>query len=421
MCICVKVESSRNIIALRTFPQRMAVMFPNHKQEINFENGKKYYIIKSFGMFLWSSSILYLSQSIVDFRYFSTLSDKSNKGCETYYAKSHSDKEVLLTTWLLNIKDIKELCPINCDHIYKCCNHKHGDILTLVKAFKERANYLIENVDHKNLIRYIDVSCTESNGTLTVYLVQEYIKNAKSVRRLSADGILPNLAPIAQWIIKVISYLKKMKPNIYHGYINDASIFVDYSGTYRFADYNLIPYLMYLKGTKIDFETNDLKALGSFLSCKTRTARSISTDFIEKCCSGEHISTCQELLAHEFLSNVHIGEATTTYTGPLLNQFQFIEVLGRGVDGCVIKVKQPANGEEFALKIIKVPIASKGRYTKVQREINLIPKLSHKHIVKYFAHWEQTIDINELGISFVDDEDEFDGSDSAASVSTSNK
>lgn len=311
---------------------------------------------------------------------------------------------MFITSWSFDVSIVKSKCPINCDEIYKFCTRKHGDIITLMKVFKERANYLIQNVDHSNLVRYIDVSLTESDGMLIVHLVQDYVKNAKSVRELSNDGILPSLAPIAEWLLKVISYLEKMKPKINHGYINDGSIFVDNSGVYRFADFNLIPYLMFLKGTEhLLVETNDLKALGSFINHENEIAQHFSQDFIEKCCSDESWS-CQELLTHAFLSNVHIVEATTTYNGPLLNQFDIVEVLGRGADGCVIKAKQPANDEFFALKMIKIPIASKGKYTKVRREIDLIPKVNHKNVVKYLANWEQTINVNELIIDFYDEE-----------------
>lgn len=180
---------------------------------------------------------------------------------------------------------------------------------------------------------------------------------------------------------------------------------------------------MYLKGRHHFFEIDDdVKALGSFLDRKNETAQHISKDFIEKCCSNEKKWSYQELLAHEFLSNVHIGDATTTYIGPLLNQFEFIDILGHGSDGCVIKVRQPTTDEYFALKIIKIPIGSKGKYTKVQREIELIPKVNHKNVVKYLANWEQTIDVNELSISFDDDEEEDEsGCSSSASASLSNE
>lgn len=287
----------------------------------------------------------------------------------------------------------------------------------LIKSFKKRANYLIQNVDHTNLVRYIGVSCTESNGTLTIHLVQEYIEGAKSIRNLLEEATLPCLPPIAEWFLKVISYLHKMQPKIVHGYINDGSIFLDKMGSYHFADFCLVPYLMFLKGTMVMEEIDDLDALGLFIDRQFKLVDHFTKDFIQKCRS-QNKPSCQELLSHEFLSNVHIGDANTVYSGPLLNQFEIQEILGTGAYGSVVKVFQPSKNAFFALKIIKIPIASKGRYTKVKREAKLIPDVDHNNIVRYFANWEQTVDINEIGISF---NEEASGSSSSSLSPTSNR
>lgn len=189
--------------------------------------------------------------------------------------------------------------------MYKTCSRDHNDAAVFIRTFKQRATYLIHNIDHTNLVRYIDVSCAELEGKLTIHLVQEYIDGAKSIRCLSEEGVLPNLASIAEWMIKVISYLEKMNPKITHGYINDGSIFLDKSGVYRVSDFNLIKYLMYLKGTIKSNEINDLKALGSFIKLKNKTVQHFSKDFIRMCCLDEK-PTCRELLSHEFLSNDYV-------------------------------------------------------------------------------------------------------------------
>lgn len=309
---------------------------------------------------------------------------------------------MLITKWSFDVEEICQKCPITCEDLYKTCSRDHNDAALLIKAFKQRATFLIHNIDHTHLVRYIDVSCTEFEGKLTIHLVQEFIAGAKSIRCLSEEGVLPDLAPIAEYVIKVISYLEKMNPKITHGYINDGSIHLDKSGVYRVSDFNLIKYLMYLKGTIKINELNDFKALGSFIKRKNKTVQYFLKDFIQMCCLDEK-PTCRELLSHAFLSNVHIGDATTTYNGPLLNQFAVNEILGCGAYGSVVKVKQPVNQELYALKIIRIPIGSKGNYTKVKREVDLISHVNHKNVVKYLNSWEQTIDSNELGIYFHDE------------------
>lgn len=109
---------------------------------------------------------------------------------------------------------------------------------------------------------------------------------------------------------------------------------------------------------------------------------------------------------------------TTMYNGPLLNQFEVKEILGRGAYGSVVKVMQPINQELFALKIIRIPIGSKGNYTKVKREVDLISHVNHKNVVKYLNSWEQTIDANELGIYF---QDGLSDSGSSSSAPASNE
>lgn len=324
---------------------------------------------------------------------------------------------MFITVWTFDLKKIRKKCPISCDKIEQTCDCDHNGVAILMKEFKKRANYLIQNVDHTNLVHYIDVSCTVSDENLIIHLVQEFIADAKSIRCLSEEGILPNLASIAEWTLKVIFYLEKMNPKISHGYINDGSIFLDKSGVYRISDFHLIPYLMYLNDNIQINKIDDLTDLGSFICDENKGSQCSTFDFIRKCRSNEKPS-CTELLNHAFLSNVHIAEGTTVYNGPLLNQFEIIEngVLGSGSYGSVIKVKQPANNELYALKIIKIPIGSKGRYSKVKREATLIPQVNHKNIVRYFSSWEQTVDVNAIGISFFDDESS-SGSSSSAPVS----
>lgn len=276
----------------------------------------------------------------------------------------------------------------------------HDDI---VDAFKKRAHFVIENVKHTNLVRYLDVNCEISNDTLLVDLVQEHI-DGDSVRLLCEQGILPDLAPIVERLLKAISYLHAIDPKITHGYIIDGSIFLSKSTVYRIADFHLIPYLMYLKGTRSSPPSNDLHALGSLVELKNRTIQHFTRDFIKKCRSNEEQPTFCDLLQHEFLSNAHIGNANTVYNGPSLNHFMIETKLGNGSFGTVFKVKHPNGQKRHALKLIELPDESKGRYEKVKREVELLKQIKHANVVEYVKDWEQVVNVTELGIS-VDESD----------------
>lgn len=243
------------------------------------------------------------------------------------------------------------------------------------------------------------------DGNLIVYLVQEYIEGA-SVKDLYEQGVLPTLAPIAEMLLKAISYLHSMDPKIMHGYISDASIFLGKSAVYRVADYHLVPYLMYLQGTHPISTKTDFEALGSLIASKNKIVQYYANDFVEQCRSSN--STCWDLLSHAFLSNAHIGEANTIYNGPFLNHFEIEDILGSGSYGSVIKAKPPNGQESFALKLIELPRGSKGQYGKVKREVELISQVSHENVVKYITSWEQSVNISELGLS----EEESDSSSS---------
>lgn len=335
---------------------------------------------------------------------------KSKKGCSAFKANSDGE-DVFITRWEIDIELLQKKCPITCKDIAKiaCCHDDDDD--DVVGAFKSRAKFVIDNAKHTNLVRYLDVDCKILNGILYVDLVQEYIEGV-SVRTLSEQGILPSLAPIAERVLKATSYLHAMEPKITHGYIRDGSIFLSKSAIYRIADFHLIPYLMHLKGTHSLQPSSDVNDLGSLVASKNKIIQHFTNDFIKKCNSKDDQPIFGKLLTHEFLSNAHIGNANTAYSGPLLNHFVVEGLLGSGSFGSVVKVKHPNGQKRYALKLIELPTGSKGRYGKVKREVELLSQIRHENVVEYITSWEQVVNVIELGISIYE-------SDSSSSDSTS--
>lgn len=326
---------------------------------------------------------------------FCPFTGKSQKGCASFKAQSNDGTAVFITIWKIDLESIGGKCPITCKKITsknECSEHDDD----LLEAFEARAKYIVENVKHSNLVRYLDVNCVIMDESLIVHLVQEYIEGA-SVKDLYGQDVLPTLAPIAEMLLKSISYLHSMDPKIVHGYISDASIFLGKSAVYRVADYHLVPYLMYLQDKHSMNTTTDFEALGTLIASKNRIVQFFANDFVEQCRSSQ--STCWDLLSHVFLSNAHIGEANTIYNGPFLNHFEIEEILGSGSYGNVVKAKHPNGQESFALKLIELPRGSKGQYGKVKREVELISQVSHENVVKYITSWEQSVNITELGLS----------------------
>ncbi|XP_055298583.1 eIF-2-alpha kinase GCN2-like [Sitodiplosis mosellana] len=357
-----------------------------NRRTIYFGNGNKYHQVQPLGV--------------------------SQKGCASFKAQSDEGIDVFITTWEIDLESIDGKCLITCKQISRendC--HQHDD--DIVEVFESRAEYIIKNVKHSYLVRYLDVNCEILDGNLIVHLVQEYIEGV-SVKDLYEQGILPSLAPIAERLLKAISYLHSMDPKITHGYINDASIFLGKSAVYRVADYHLVPYLMYLQDTYSMPVTTDFQALGSLVASKNKIVQYFANDFVEQCHLTQ--STCWDLLSHEFLSNAHIGESNTIYNGPFLNHFEIEETLGSGSYGSVIKAKPPNGRESFALKLIELPSGSKGQYGRVKREVELISQIDHENVVKYITSWEQSVNVTELGLN--QEESDSSSSDDEAKVTS---
>lgn len=71
------------------------------------------------------------------------------------------------------------------------------------------------------------------------------------------------------------------------------------------------------------------------------------------------------------------------------SKYRILEMLGRGGNGSVFECENAATGETFALKVLlnlKTP-----RAERFEREIQIISRLSHEHIVTYITHGRMPI------------------------------
>ena len=74
--------------------------------------------------------------------------------------------------------------------------------------------------------------------------------------------------------------------------------------------------------------------------------------------------------------------------------FQYIDIIGRGGQGKVWKVKGVLDKQEYALKMIKLPAVSHGiiieddeRMAKVLNEMQILAALDHPNVVRYYYCW----------------------------------
>lgn len=328
------------------------------------------------------------------------LSGNSDKGCGTFSGKEISTgNDVFISKWVFDVDQISSKCPIHCKNIAKpdkCKEHRIKDSSKeILEEFIGRAKLLIDNVNHFNLINYLNFNIIEEDGKIVIYVVQEYIQG-KSIKSLRDEGKLPNVAAVAKAIVKVISQLQNLDPEVTHGYLNDKSIFLDNSAVCRVADFDLIPYLMYLKGT-LDriHEVSDLEAFSLLISEYHELMSKSTLDFINKCRSGKVLSY-SNLLQDPFLSNEWFTNNKSIYGDSLLDNFDIVKQLGSGGFGIVLEAKKHIDRRSYAIKFIKIPTKSKKEFEQMEREAQLISGINHKNVVRYITSWQQKINSSEL-------------------------
>lgn len=295
----------------------------------------------------------------------------------------------------------------------ECDVHLHDDntVYLILQEFQERADYLIAKANHHNLVRYLSVRCDIRVDEFTVCLVQEYIEG-ENVKSLCEQNKLPNVSSIAKEITEALKYLHKM--NVTHDYLKTESMFLDKFGVIRVADYDLVPYLMYLNGNHNIHEINDIEAMGLIVESLQDTIMRLTNDFVDQCRSGR-VLTHSQLLQHPFLSNDWAKNRGTIYGNGLLEHFEIENWLGGGNYGVVLRAKHNTDKRSYAMKFIEVPNDQK-ELEQMEREAQIISRINHRNIVRYITSWKQPINITELE-KYIEDEDFIETSESSSSAS----
>ncbi|KAM3594076.1 uncharacterized protein V6R79_001838 [Siganus canaliculatus] len=78
------------------------------------------------------------------------------------------------------------------------------------------------------------------------------------------------------------------------------------------------------------------------------------------------------------------------------NEFEELQLLGKGAFGAVIKVQNKLDGCYYAVKRIQVNPASK-QFRRIKGEVTLLSRLNHENIVRYYNAWIERHEMPSMG------------------------
>lgn len=362
----------------------------------------------------------------------------SQKGCVAFSGIDLESGQLLyITEWNIKYSQLESKCIANCNRTasdQKCNGHTIDEIVHSIE--KQVTN--LESLVHKNLIAYECVLCMKKKEGLVLYLVQDFVLGT-SISSISGSlGWCPEGASIvAKGVLDALIFLHNN--GVSHRNLYDCTVFMDNSGTIRVTDFAIVPYLLELiVGQRSN--QGDLPALGSLIESLSTTPHFEMRDFIDKC-KSERTLSASVLLDHPFLRPTIPGEPTRpvtstaltiperpinqslglhhsaiSNTGRLHTEFVELEFLGQGAYGDVMKVRNVLDNREYAIKRIPLSARNKQLYKKMTREVELLSRLNHENVVRYYNSWIES-DNSEHGGKFGTGGDNSDSCESVKQIS----
>ncbi|EDW27954.1 GL27249 [Drosophila persimilis] len=333
----------------------------------------------------------------------------------------HCGQLLYITEWNIKYSQIEQPCSGNGKCHWgnepKCLgNHRVDDVIASI----EKQVATLSQLQHKNLIQYECVLCIKRKEGLLVYLVQDFLLGTSVFSISSSLGwCMDGARMVARGVLDALVFLHNK--GVCHSHLLDSTVFMDNTGTVRCTDFSLVPNLLELiGGAGQSSSQGDLPALGALVEALMPTNSYEMRDFVDKCNSDRTLSA-SELLEHPFLRfYVDNGQQhphqqllpqqrnpiPAQRTGPpmpyqiptlalsqsrLRTEFEVLMYLGKGAFGDVLKVRNILDNREYAIKRIPLPARSRQLYKKMTREVELLSRLNHENVVRYFNSWIESV------------------------------
>ncbi|XP_055375008.1 eIF-2-alpha kinase GCN2 [Condylostylus longicornis] len=338
-----------------------------------------------------------------------------------------------ITEWHIKYSQIEAKCQLNCfwSSDSKCNGHNVTDFINCV----EKHVRVLSQMHHNNIAAYERVLCSNHKECVIINLVQDFVlgNNVRNITN-SIGWCIEGVRVVAKEVLEALVFLHNR--GISYSYLCDTTVFIDNFGKVRCTDFSLVPHLLELT-TGERQKDGDLPALGSLIESLMPVLSSDMKDFVDKCKSDRTLSA-SELLEHPFLrrtmcleeqkDNLFNFETSKNnllktnlkkdinnsshnadrlliplYSNLTINipqsrlstEFEILQYLEKGAFGDVLKVRNILDNREYAIK--RIPLSAKSRqlYRKMTREVELLSRLNHENVVRYFNSWIENAMSNE--------------------------
>ncbi|KAH8383572.1 hypothetical protein KR009_009336, partial [Drosophila setifemur] len=344
----------------------------------------------------------------------------SQRGCIAYTGiDMHSGQILYITEWNIKYCQLEQPCngggKCHWSSDLKCSgSHRVDEVIAAI----EKQVATLAQLQHKNLIQYECVLCIKRKEGLLIYLVQDFLLGTSVFSISSSLGwCIDGARMVARGVLDALIFLHNK--GVSHSHLLDSTVFIDNTGNVRCSDFSLVPNLLeLLSGVGQSSSRGDLPALGTLVEALMPTNSYEMRDFVDKCNSDRTLSA-SELLEHPFLRfYVDNGQQQLMQlplqrhpnpiqrTGPampyqiptlalsqsrLRTEFEVLMYLGKGAFGDVLKVRNILDNREYAIKRIPLPARSRQLYKKMTREVELLSRLNHENVVRYFNSWIESV------------------------------
>nr|XP_033809126.1 eIF-2-alpha kinase GCN2 [Geotrypetes seraphini] len=302
---------------------------------------------------------------------------------------------------------------------------------------------------HPGLVQYMAMNFQDQEDCFLVHVVVEHVNGSNLRSCYLSQQLMVPMEQLRFYATQLLSALDYLHTNsVVHKMLTASSVLLDSAGNIKLTDYSLSKRLADIckedvfEQTKVRFseyplpsksgKKGDIWQLGLLLLSLSQSKVVVEypviipsdlpsdfQDFLKKCVCLEDRErwNTQQLLKHSFINppvqSPIVEESPEDYMGAdfietviprnmlsstslytpaqpqfsrYLNEFEELQLLGKGAFGDVIKVQNKLDGCYYAVKRVQINPTSK-QFRRIKGEVTLLSRLNHENIVRYYNAW----------------------------------